>query len=148
MLLKREVRGGKDRAYYTPYPLDKPIPKVSFLIAHPEGHTIFIDSVAMNHKGLNWKTYRKLAANNYKAFIYAFAYKIAEQPPLYPTSWQLMSNARRLEKFLKKEKIELSSLEQEIIKTCSRYRWYGLTNTRRETTSLTWQNDLAMLYLG
>lgn len=141
-----EKVSGLVRLYLEPFPLTARVPTVRQLIRNPKKHICFIEHVVQNHKGLNWKCYRyKVTASNYKSFIYAFAYKMA-CINLNSTSWQLESNARRLNKALKRANISLSHCEKEVINMGLHFTTWYAKEVERKGKAVMLQLKLARQY--
>lgn len=107
------------RTYLPPFSLSVNIPSIQEIDSKSDLGYLFVNHITQNHKGLNWKIYRyKLNSNNYKSFIYAFALTAINLNPTSNTSWQFVSNAKRLSKAIQKNHIILSNTEEKLIKNC------------------------------
>lgn len=116
---KQITVSGKIRHYYKPLSMNYTIKPLKNFMLSPEYYKNFINHVVLNHKGLNWKTYRyKLTQNNYKTFIYAFAFTICSYKPTSPAAWQLETNARQLRKSIFRNRILLTVTERNLIDCC------------------------------
>lgn len=128
-------KSGTSRMYLQTFDLKMTIPSVEALIQSPDDEVvkIFMQHVVLNHKGLNWKIFRHyLNDENYKSFIYAFAYICKDFPTSYSTSWQIESNARRLAKAVERNKISLTKVEADLIHFCESFKYCCYTNSARE----------------
>jgi len=111
-----QEHSGIKRIYLPTFNLQEEIPKLEDIVEKTPIGTLFINHVALNHKGLNWKIFRyKLNSNNYQSFIFAFALIANDSKSHYSGIWQFESNARRLEKALIRNNIKLSKCEYDLI---------------------------------
>ena len=143
-------KGGLSRMYLKTFDLKMKIPSVERLVKEPDDECkTFMKHVVLNHKGLNWVIYHHyLNVDNYKSFIYAFAYICKDFPTSYSTSWQIESNARRLKKTVRRNKISLTELELELIHLCESFRRCIYTNAAREKHLANVLKSLEEQYLG
>lgn len=106
------IKGGKERSYRKPYPMQAEIPTVHEMMANPEHD--FIKSFSANADGLIWKTRQKLNIDNYGSFIYAMAIFALTQ---YNAScsaevWQFHHNLRKISNKIHNKHILLSGAEK------------------------------------
>ncbi len=106
------IKGGKERSYKKPYPIESEIPTVHELMANPEHQ--FVKSFPDNAEGLVWKTRQKVDLDNYQSFIYAMAmYALLEYNPNWnPSAWQFHHNLRKLNNKMKNKHILVSGPEK------------------------------------
>ena len=122
---------GLCRLYLPTYPLNKEIPSLESIARGQEKE--FVNHVVLNHKGLNWKIYRyQLNAENYKSFFFAFIVVLKQIKPFCSTSWLVDSNARRLEKALHRNGIQLTNEEEKFLTTCKNFSKWKDTRMERE----------------
>lgn len=123
---------GLCRLYLPTYPLNKEIPSLESIARGQEKE--FVNHVVLNHKGLNWKIYRyQLNAENYKAFFFAFVLGLKQTKPFCSTSWLVDSNARRLEKAIRRNGIKLTKDEERFLEVCKKFSKWDYTKMARES---------------
>ena len=89
-----QKHSGLTRTYLPTFNLQEEIPKLGDIIEKTPIGTLFINHVALNHSGLNWKIFRhKLNPNNYESFIFAFLPRIQTLVIVeYGNSSQMLAN--------------------------------------------------------
>jgi hypothetical protein len=106
------IKGGKERSYKRPYPIDQEIPTVHELMGNP--NHAFIMSFPANAEGLVWITRQKLSLDNYRSFIYAMAvFALTQYNSNWgPEAWQFHHNLRMLRNKINNKHILLSGSEK------------------------------------
>lgn len=144
-----QKHSGLTRTYLPTFNLQEEIPKLGDIIEKTPIGTLFINHVALNHSGLNWKIFRhKLNPNNYESFIFAFALIAKDSNPCYSGIWQFESNARKLEKALIKNNIKLTKCEYDLIQRCKNFSKWSDYRVLREKEMSTVLMTLRQQYLG
>ena len=145
----RLEHSGITRTYLPTFNLQSDIPTLEDIIGKTPTGELFTNHVALNHKGLNWKVFRyKLNSDNYRSFLLAFAFIARISNPCYSEIWQFESNARRLEKALVKNNINLSKCEDDLLKICKDFSDWKLTRAFREKRMFILIETLKQQYLG
>ena len=105
------VKGGKERRYKKPYPINSPIPTVRELML--DSNHKFIEAFPGNAEGLVWITRQKVNQENHASFIYAMAtYAMMEYNPSMVESGQFRHNLRKLKNKMRNRKIDLTVEEE------------------------------------
>lgn len=140
---------GITRIYLPTFNLQSDIPTLEDIIGETPTGELFTNHVALNHKGLNWKIFRyKLNSDNYRSFILAFALIAKNTIHYHSGLWQFEANARRLEKALVKNNINLSKCEDDLLRICKKYSRWGYTRAIREKEMSILLETLRHQYLG
>jgi len=111
MFKTKEIRGGMERQYKRPYPIDQEIPTVRELMNNHEHN--FIESFPGNSEGLTWITRQKLDFENYRSYIYAMAIYAMTQynPSCRGAAFQFEHNLRKVRNKIGNKHILLSGPE-------------------------------------
>lgn len=143
-----QEHSGLTRIYLPTFDLQNDIPEIGEIVGNTPTGELFKNHVTLNHRGLNWKIWYKLNPNNYHSFIIAFVLTAKVANPSYSGMWQLESNARRLEKALRKNNINLSECENDLIKLCKRFTRWTYTCERRKECMCMVLKKIMQQYLG
>ena len=132
----------KEQLFFDPYPLCFTIPEVEELSYSVIPRLWFVKHVTMNSQALTKETYElNLNSDNYRSYIYAFAYEIGVTDPSDPASWQLEVNASMLKEFLRKKSIHLSYAEEDVLNISLYFTtWWLSKELRQERSELLMQN--------
>lgn len=144
-----QKHSGLTRTYLPTFSLDMAVPSVQEIDSNTEVSKLFVDHVTKNHKGLNWKIFRyTLNPTNYKSFVYAFAITALNSNPCYITTWQFVSNAKRMRKSILRNNIVLSKTETNLLNNCINYQENADIESRRKTKYTNFIENLKLQYLG